>query len=46
VSEILGHISVSITLDVYSASIPTLSETAVAVVASLVAPSGHSTEEH
>ncbi len=45
VSEILGHSSVSITLDVYSASIPTLSETAVAVVASLVAPSGRSTEE-
>jgi integrase len=37
VSDILGHSTVSITLDIYSASIPTLSETAVAVVANLVA---------
>jgi hypothetical protein len=36
VSEILGHSSVSITLDTYSHAIPTLSETAVALVADLL----------
>jgi integrase len=37
VSEVLGHSTIAITLDTYSHAIPTMQETAVELVAALVA---------